>query len=108
MKNKIKWKFLRHVNCYEGFIDGKLAFSIEGTLCVTDLRKSYHAKEFVSPDYYRIKDVNHGKQIAEDLLNGKNSAEHNENRLAWIAEQNKTSRLIKDADKLIEQLRNSH
>ena len=106
MKSKIKWKYLKRVNCHEGFIDGKLAFSIEGTLCVTDLRKNRSSQEWVSPDYYRITDVENGKQIANDLLNGENSENHEANRQAWIAEQEKTSRLIKDVDKLIEQLKN--
>lgn len=101
---KIKWKFLRRVNCHEGFVDNKLAFSVEGTLCVTDLRRTHSSPTFVSPDHYKITSVENGKQIASDLLNGLNVELHEANRLAWIAKEEETARVIQNADALIAKL----
>lgn len=103
-KSKIRWKFLKRVNCHEGFVNGELAFSVEGSLCVTDIRKCYTQSEYISPNHYRIKDPNHGKQIAHDLLEGLNVEEHETNRLEWIAQQERTTKLIQDTDELIKQL----
>ena len=38
----------------EGFVDGQLAFIIEGRLCITDLREMKSSSEWVSPKSYRI------------------------------------------------------
>jgi hypothetical protein len=102
-KSKIRWKFLRRINTYEGYVNDKLSFSIEGTLCVSDVRNCY-GEGYVVPNRYRIQDVNHGKQIAIDLLEGNNTEKHEENRLKWVAEQDKCTKLIHDTDLLIKQL----
>jgi hypothetical protein len=96
-------------NCHEGYIAGALAFSVEGMLCVTDLRASRASngigENFVPPSHYRITSIENGKQIAKDLLEGKNTEIHEANKQEWIKKNEATAKLMAGADKLIEELK---
>lgn len=101
---KIKWKYLDEINCHEGFINKQRNFTVEGTFCVIDLRPTFE-RPWRSPDYYRIKSVKEGKDIAFDLLNNLNVEIHQKNKEAWQAEQQKTVDLIRKTDELIKSLK---
>lgn len=105
---KIKWKYSKAMNCYEGLVDGVSVFTIEGHLCLLDRReniKSGFGKNFISPYYYRIIDPENGKQIAHDLLNSLNIEVHEKNRKEWEEEGERIAKLMADVDKMIKDLR---
>jgi len=106
--NNIKWKYNSPGNTHEGTVkgDSEPAIFIEGGLCVTDLRESRKSKEWISPKHYKVigLTIEERKQLAEDLVSGENFEKHEENRLNWEAENERTSKLIEDAKKLIESL----
>lgn len=101
---EIKWEYISQINCHEGFINNKRIFSVDGTLCVIDLRPTSETP-WRSPDYYRISSVEEGKEIAFDLLNNLNVEKHKKNKEAWIAEQQKTVDLIRETDEFIKSLK---
>lgn len=106
-KPRIRWKKTTFA-CIEGYVNGEVAFSVEGSLCVTDLRKSRASgfgKDYIPPDHYRIENRDHGKQIAKDLLDGVNFELHEANRLKWLAEQERSAAIIAGADALIKELK---
>lgn len=105
---KIKWKELKAINCWEGYVNGDLAFSVEGTLCVTDLRESRRTSTFVVPKHYKIQSKEEGKTIAFELVNNFNLDKHKENYDKWEAASQKTAKLIADTDKLIKKLQNEN
>ena len=105
----VTWKFKQGMNTWEGTLKGDkepLLF-INGRLCVTDLRKSKKSKIFISPKCYKLNgmSIEEAKRLAEDLVNGDNFEKHEANRLDWIAEQNRTTKLIADADELLKSLK---
>lgn len=106
MKELIKWKYIKAVNVWEGTIKGdtESKLSIQGLLCVTDLRGCYDSDTFVSPKSYKIigLTVEEAKQLAEDLVTGANFEKHESNRMAWIAEEEKTMKLLSEVDELLE------
>lgn len=66
---KIKWKKAKGGRVFEhlteGYVDGKLAFMIEGSLCVTDLRESKASLEtdtYVSPRHYHMEGTENKKR----------------------------------------------
>jgi len=111
-KKLIKWKYKAKINTYEGTIkgDSEPLIFIQGGLCVTDLRESRKSKEFISPKHYRVVGltIEERKQLAEDLVTGNNFEKHEQNRLDWIAENNRTTKIIQEADELIKKLQNSN
>lgn len=102
MVKTIRWKKVYYG--YQGFHDGKVLFSIEGGLCVTDLRPM-EKETWEHPEHYRINDREDGKRIAKDLLNEVNLAEHHANRDAWKVEQERTTKVIQDAQDFLEKLK---
>jgi hypothetical protein len=116
---KIKWKkakggrVMEHL--LEGYVDNKLAFIIEGRLCVTDHRaskKSLEANgEWEHPKHYKLdysqprEDIrNEAKTIASDLLNGINTEKHQANWQAGEDEAAATAKTIKDAEDFLTSL----
>ena len=104
---KMKWKKVYHG--HEGIFENKVIFSIEGNLCVTDLRFVGYDQngKWKSPENYRIKNLDDGKQIASDLLNNLNLEVHHLNRDKWIQEGEKTALLIKEAEELLSRIKNN-
>ncbi len=94
----------------EGFFDGELAFIIEGGLCVTDLREMKASSEWVAPKHYRLRTDGdrreEAKHIAYELLNGINLEEHQANWQAGKDEEEKTARVLKNAEEFLEKLKN--
>lgn len=108
MKN-IKWKYKAKVNTYEGTIKGDkepLIF-IEGGLCVTDLRESRKSDCHIRPKHYKVigLSIDERKQLAEDLVTGDNFEKHEQNRLAWIAENDRVSKKIQEVEEFIKSLK---
>lgn len=107
MKN-IKWKYVESVNVWEGTIkgDSEPLMSIQGRLCVTDLRETRKSEVYVSPKHYRISDLTleEAKQLAEDLVTGDNFEKHEANRLAVEAESKRSVRVIQEATDLLKSL----
>lgn len=108
-KNRIRWKYRAGTNEFEGYANGEkddYSFSIQGGLCLMDMR-AYRAAyksggDHVQPSSYRIHgDKEAGKQIAMDLLDGVNTEKHEANRLAWIADNERSAKVLQDADDLI-------
>jgi hypothetical protein len=97
----IRWKYIQAVNCHECYINNEIAFSIQGKLCVTDLRASRASKEYISPDHYRISSIEEAKQIVWDLIDNKNLEIHHANRDKWNQEQQKTANLMQEVDALL-------
>lgn len=108
MKN-IRWKYRASMNHWEGTIkgDNEPLLFICGKLCVTDIRPT-RGEVWEHPKHYKIIDLTkeEAKQLAEDLVTGENFQKHESNRLAWEEEGKKTSRLIKEAEELLEKLKN--
>ena len=107
MRN-IKWKYKAKVNTYEGTIKGDkepLIF-IGGGLYVTDLRESRKSDCYISPKHYKVigLSIDERKQLAEDLVSGDNFDKHEQNRLAWIAENDRVSKKIQEVDEFIKSL----
>jgi hypothetical protein len=102
---KIKWKEIKSQNLYEGIVDGKVAFSIEGLLCLTDLRESRESKTYIAPKHYSITSKENAKQIAFDLVNNLNVDIHKENYESLlkkdIERSSRIKKLTEDAEKLI-------
>ncbi len=112
MKN-IKWKYKARVNVWEGTVKGDTEplITIQGHLCVTDIRHCRTSKEWVSPNHYKLNgmSIDEAKQLAEDLITGDNFELHEQNRLSWIAETERTVRLIAETDELLKKLnKNNH
>jgi hypothetical protein len=92
---KIKWKYRNSQNVWEGKVEDRVRFCIEGLLCVTDLGEV--SEQYVQPKHYRISSVEEGKTIASDLLNGLNLTTHFENCKEWEDRGKKTADLIEEA-----------
>lgn len=106
--NGVTWKFKQGMNCWEGTIKGDkepLLF-IEGRLCVSDLRESRSSNICISPKHYKIigLSIKEAKELAEDLVMKRNFDKHEQNRLDWIAEQDRTTKIIEEAEHLIKEL----
>jgi hypothetical protein len=106
----IKWKYIESINHWEGTLPGdkEPTLFIEGGLCVTDLRETRVSKTFVQPKHYKVigLTLDEAKQLAEDLVTGMNFSKHEENRLAWIAEHEKSAKVLKDVEELLKTLKN--
>jgi len=104
---KISWKKAKGGRAFEhlleGYIDGEIAFIIEGRSCVTDLRAmkaSHKTDTYVSPNHYRLSKEDpkkEAKEIASDLLNGLNLEKHQANWQKLEDESSKTSIIIAEA-----------
>jgi len=109
MKKLIKWKYIKRTNNWEGTIKGedKRVFSIEGHLCVTDLRPCYK-DVWESPKHYKLNGISIGeaKQLAEDLVTGVNFEKHEKNRLDWEADTARSVKVIQDAEDFLKKLQN--
>lgn len=105
----IKWKYIKSINNWEGTIPGdkEPTLFIEGGLCVTDLREVRASKIFVEPKYYRVTGLTleEAKQLAEDLVTGMNFSKHEENRLAWIAEHERSAKVLQEVEELLKSLK---
>lgn len=108
MSKLIKWKYIKAINVWEGTVKGDSYYSItiEGGLAVVDLRESRKSVMYVPPKSYKIIGLilKEAKQLAEDLVSGDNFEKHEANRLAWIAADETTAKLLKEADDLIKRL----
>ena len=108
-KSLIKWKYRATMNVWEGTIkgDSEPLISIQGGLCVTDIRECRKSKEWVSPKHYKIigMSIEERKQLAEDLVSGANFEKHEKNRLEWEADSARSAKVIADAQKLIDSLK---
>lgn len=106
----VKWKFKQGVNTWEGTIkgDNEPLLFIQGRLCVTDLRESRKSEIWISPKSYKIigLTLKEAKTLAEDLVTGDNFEKHEKNRMDWIAEENKTTKLLQETQKLIDSFKN--
>lgn len=106
----IKWKKRTSsgINVWEGTVknDTEPLITIQGHLCVTDIRHCRKSKEWVSPNHYKITDISidEAKQLAHDLVTGENFEKHENNRLSWLAEQDRTTKLLQEADEFIRNL----
>lgn len=106
MKKKIKWVTDPNEESQtEGFVDEELSFHISGRLCVTDLREYKTAKEWIAPIHYTIESHEQGKDIANDLLNSLNVELHEANKQAWLDREQRTAKIIADADKILKKYR---
>jgi len=115
---KITWKNAKGGRSFEhlleGFVDGELAFIVEGRLCVTDLRAmklSHPTSKYVSPKHYSLNsdgpDVKgEAKGIASDLLNGLNIEKHQANWQRGEDETAQTIKVLKDAQDFLDKLQN--
>jgi hypothetical protein len=105
----IKWKERKSMLSWEGTVkgDNEPLIFIEGGLCVTDLRESRKSKVCISPKHYKIigLTLDEAKQLAEDLVTGENFEKHEKNRQIWIAEGERTVKLIAEAEALIKKLK---
>lgn len=104
MYTTIKWKARPSMYEHEGYVGKVKLFSIQGNLCVTDLRPT-KKEVWEAPQHYKIKDVEDGRQVAYDLLNGLNFDVHEKNRLDWILEGERTAKLMQEADEFIKRLK---
>lgn len=96
--NKIDWKYDEVVNSWEGFVNDELCFVVEGNLCLTDIRDSRNIK------HYRATS-DKAKEIANDLLNNINLDEHKANNDAWEETLDRTAKVLRDAQDLINTLK---
>jgi hypothetical protein len=102
---KIKWKYRASMNTWTGTHDKYERFTVEGGLCVTDHGKEENPLEFVTSKHYRIHgDIQAGKDIASDLLNGLNLEIHQENWQKWEDENLKSIKAIQDAQDFLKSL----
>ena len=101
----IKWKYRSYQ--WQGTIKGDTepTLFVNGSLCVTDLRVQRKSKEWIPADTYSITSVEDGKWLAEDLVLGVNTEIHEANRLAWLAKEAKTAKVIADAQAFIDKLK---
>lgn len=110
MRKLITWKYKARVNTYEGTVkgDSEPLLFIEGGLCVTDLRESRKSNVFISPKRYKVigMTIEERKQLAEDLISGNNFEKHEANRLAWIADSERSARVIQEAQEFLDKLQN--
>ena len=116
---KISWRKSKGGRAFEhikeGYVDGKLAFMIEGRLCVTDLRKSKESLEtdtYIHPKHYKLdysKDretiLKEAKTICSDLLNGLNLDIHEANYQKGEEESRKTAQIIKETQEFLDSLK---
>lgn len=106
----IKWKYIKSVNTYEGTVKGDIEplISIQGGLCVTDLRECKKSKEWISPKHYKVigLSIEERKQLAEDLVTGNNFEKHEQNKLDWIAKNEQTVKVIQEAEEFLKKLQN--
>lgn len=105
----VTWKYRQAVNTWEGTIKGDdepLLF-IGGGLYVTDLRESRKSEAYVSPKHYKIIGLTlaEAKSLAEDLVTGYNFDKHEQNRLDWIKEGEKTTKLLQEAKEFLDKLK---
>jgi len=107
--NGVTWKYRAGVNQWEGTLKGDTdpLLIICGRLCVTDLRESRKSAVCISPKYYKITGLtkDEAKRLAEDLVNGWNFEKHEKNRLEWIADEEKTMKVIEEAEAFIKSLK---
>ncbi len=103
----VTWKHVQSVSIWEGTVKGdkEATFFVQGRGFVTDIRESKKSETFIHPKHYKISETDEGKRLAEDLVNGTNFEKHEANRLALIAESQRTAKLIQDTDKLIYELK---
>lgn len=103
----IKWKYRSYQ--WQGTVKGDTepTLFVNGSLCVTDLRaqRKNTSKEWIPADTYSITSVEDGKMLAEDLVLGVNMEIHEANRLAWLAKEAKTARVIEDAQAFLDKLK---
>jgi hypothetical protein len=106
MKSLIKWKYIKAVNVWEGTVKGDSYYSItiEGGLAVVDLRESRKSVMYIPAKSYKIigMTIEEAKQLAEDLVTGDNFEKHESNRMAWVAEEQSTMKLLSEVDELLE------
>lgn len=104
----IKWKYIKSVNIWEGTVKGdtEALVSIQGRLCITDLRESRKSKEYVPPKHYKTSHLTleQAKQLAEDLVSGDNFEKHETNRLAVERESQRSAKVIKEATEYLKSL----
>ena len=103
----ITWKRAA-CNILEGFVkdpkyNNEPIFSIQGW-SVVDLRESRFSKTFILPKYYKGKDKDNSKRIAEDLYNNVNLELHEQNRQAIIEESRRTAQIMRKANTLLKRL----
>lgn len=106
----VTWKFRQGMNTWEGTVKGDkepLLF-IGGKLYVTDLREFRNSETWTSPKHYKITDLTleQAKELAEDLVNNINVEKHESNRLAWIAENERSVKVIAEAQEYLNKLKN--
>jgi len=106
---KITWKKAKggraFENILEGFVEGQLSFVKEGGLCLTDLRDMRSIK------HYPLNKEGHkefeAKLIAHELLNSINLEQHEASRKEMEDRNNKTADLIREAQTLLDKLKNN-
>lgn len=107
MKN-IRWKHVPRMNTYEGTIKGEneYVFSIQGGLCLMDMRPS-RQEIWEEPKTYKTigLTLNEVKQLAEDLVSGENFEVHEKNRLGVIAESERSAKIIQNAKRFLAELK---
>jgi hypothetical protein len=107
----ITWKFKQGMNHWEGTVkgDNEPLLFICGKLCVTDLRASNKSSidNYVNPIHYKIigLTLKEAKNLAEDLVTGDNFEKHEANRLEWIAEQEKSTEVLRKAQEFLDNLK---
>jgi hypothetical protein len=105
----VTWKYRQAVNTWEGTVkgDNEPLLFIQGRLCVTDLRESRKSKICISPKTYKIigLTLKEAKILAEDLVTGDNFEKHEQNRLDWIAEQEKFTKVIQETQEFLDKLK---
>jgi len=67
-----------------------------------ELKKSY----FDQGEKNLMSLIEERKQLAEDLVTGNNFEKHEQNRLDWIAENEKSAKIIQEADEFLKRLKN--
>ena len=106
----ITWK--RCLDGFEGFVkdpkyNNKAIFSIQGwSIC--DLRESHFSNTFILPKYYKGKNQNDSKRIAEELYNNINLEVHEQNRFALIRESENLVNLLEETKALLKKLKKTN
>jgi len=100
---KIRWKHRASMNTWTGTVNKNERFVIEGGLCLTDFGDQEENRSNFKR--YRIYgDVQVGKDIAFDLLNGLNLEVHQENCQKWEDENLKSAQVIQEAQAFLKSL----
>ena len=111
-EQKIKWTFKARTNTWEGRVNGVEMFNINGLHSLTKLPIHYSYPvdtdecKFSYPDHYLILSIQHAKEMAADLLNGRNLDLHENNRKEYEDKVNSTVNLIQSTEKLLKDLEN--